>query len=62
MQVVENRVRKKRSRRGLNVFQYAQTVEHDTWEDEKRRQDLQVPDIVMECTFPILTVIPGANI
>ncbi|KAF7977701.1 hypothetical protein HWV62_2962 [Athelia sp. TMB] len=39
--VVESRVRKKRSRKGLNVFQFAQTVEEDTWEDEKRRQDLQ---------------------
>ncbi|KZP05212.1 hypothetical protein FIBSPDRAFT_923225 [Athelia psychrophila] len=39
--VVESRVRKKRSRKGLNVFQFAQTVEEDTWEDEKRRKDLQ---------------------
>lgn len=38
---MESRVRKKRSRKGLNVFQFAQTVEEDTWEDEKRRKDLQ---------------------
>jgi hypothetical protein len=40
--VVENRARKKRSPKGLNIFQFAQTVEHDAWEDEKRRRDLQV--------------------
>jgi len=39
--VVENRVRKKRSPRGSDIFQFAQTVEHDAWQDEKRRQDLQ---------------------
>jgi len=40
--VVESRSRKKKSRGDLNVFQFAQTVEHDAWADEKRRQDLQV--------------------
>lgn len=48
-------MRKKRSRKGLNVFQFAQTVEEDTWEDEKRRKDLQV-----RCTsnfgFDLLTI------
>ncbi|KIM78501.1 hypothetical protein PILCRDRAFT_824407 [Piloderma croceum F 1598] len=39
--VVENRARKKRSPRGLNIFQFAQTVEQDAWEDEKRRKDLR---------------------
>lgn len=40
--VVESGARKKKSRGGLNIFQFAQTVEHDAWEDEQRRQALQV--------------------
>jgi hypothetical protein len=39
--VVESRFRKKKSRGDINVFQFAQTVEHDAWADEKRRQNLQ---------------------
>ncbi|KAJ7505572.1 hypothetical protein B0H11DRAFT_1708405 [Mycena galericulata] len=32
----------KKSRGGVGVFQFAQTVEHDAWEDEKRKRDIQV--------------------
>jgi hypothetical protein len=39
--VVDPCFRKKKSRGGLNVFQFAQTVEDEAWEDDKRRQDLQ---------------------
>ncbi|KAJ6620737.1 hypothetical protein B0H10DRAFT_2020339 [Mycena sp. CBHHK59/15] len=38
--VVESR-RRKKSRGGIGVFQFAQTVEHDAWEDEKRQRDIQ---------------------
>ncbi|KAJ7246398.1 hypothetical protein C8J57DRAFT_1360395 [Mycena rebaudengoi] len=38
--VVESR-RRKKSRGGVGVFQFAQTVEHDAWEDEKRQRDIQ---------------------
>ncbi|KAJ6557216.1 hypothetical protein DFH09DRAFT_540359 [Mycena vulgaris] len=38
--VVESR-RRKKSRGGVGVFQFAQTVEHDAWEDEKRKLDIQ---------------------
>ncbi|KAJ7718127.1 hypothetical protein DFH07DRAFT_761678 [Mycena maculata] len=31
----------KKSRGGVGVFQFAQTVEHDAWEDEKRKRDIQ---------------------
>lgn len=40
--VVESRIRKKKSRGGVGVFQFAQTVEDDAWKDEKRRKDLEV--------------------
>ncbi|KAJ7465301.1 hypothetical protein FB451DRAFT_1488972 [Mycena latifolia] len=38
--VVESR-RRKKSRGGVGVFQFAQTVEHDAWEDETRKLDIQ---------------------
>ncbi|KAF8073646.1 hypothetical protein FPV67DRAFT_1666409 [Lyophyllum atratum] len=38
--VVESRVRRKKSR-GIGVFKYAQTVENDVWEDEKRAENIQ---------------------
>ncbi|KAJ7695723.1 hypothetical protein B0H17DRAFT_1271193 [Mycena rosella] len=38
--LVESR-RRKKSRGGVGVFQFAQTVEHDAWEDEKRKLDIQ---------------------
>jgi hypothetical protein len=41
LSVVESR-RRKKSRGGVGVFQFAQTVEHDAWEDEKRQRDIQV--------------------
>lgn len=40
--VVESRVRRKKSRGGIGVFQFAQTVEHDVWEDERRQKAIQV--------------------
>ena len=40
--VVDSRVRRKKSRRGVGVFQYAQTVENDAWDDVQRQKDIQV--------------------
>ena len=40
--VVESRVRRKKSRGGVGVFQYAQTVENDAWDDVQRQKDIQV--------------------
>ncbi|KAF9235188.1 hypothetical protein BU15DRAFT_78283 [Melanogaster broomeanus] len=39
--VVESRFRRKKSRGGLDVFQFAQTVENDTWDDQQLRKSLQ---------------------
>jgi len=39
--VVESRVRRKKSRGGVGVFQYAHTVEGDAWKDEQSQKDLQ---------------------
>ncbi|TFK40710.1 hypothetical protein BDQ12DRAFT_679898 [Crucibulum laeve] len=39
--VIESRVRRKKSRGGIGVFQYAQTVEKDAWQDEQRQKDIQ---------------------
>ncbi|KDR82625.1 hypothetical protein GALMADRAFT_238041 [Galerina marginata CBS 339.88] len=39
--VIESRVRRKKSRGGIGLFQYAQTVENDVWEDENRQKDIQ---------------------
>ncbi|KAF8895310.1 hypothetical protein BD779DRAFT_1498770 [Infundibulicybe gibba] len=39
--VIESRVRRKKSRGGMGVFQFAQTVEHDAWQDEGRQKDIQ---------------------
>ncbi|KAI9568329.1 hypothetical protein HD554DRAFT_758683 [Boletus coccyginus] len=39
--VVESRFRRKKSRGGVDVFQFAQTVEPDAWEDNALRQNLQ---------------------
>ncbi len=40
--VVESRVRRKKYRGGVGVFQYAHTVEGDAWKDEKSQKDIQV--------------------
>ena len=40
--VVDSRVRRKKSRGGVGVFQYAQTVENDAWDDVQRQKDIQV--------------------
>ncbi|KXN88130.1 RNA polymerase II nuclear localization protein iwr1 [Leucoagaricus sp. SymC.cos] len=42
--VVESRVRRKKYRGGVGVFQYAQTVEDEAWKDEKSQKDIQVCD------------------
>ncbi|KAH0832230.1 hypothetical protein J3R83DRAFT_13201 [Lanmaoa asiatica] len=39
--VVESRLRRKKTRGGVDVFQFAQTVEPDAWEDSELRQNLQ---------------------
>ncbi|KAF8909012.1 hypothetical protein CPB84DRAFT_1813251 [Gymnopilus junonius] len=40
--VVESRVRRKKSRGGVGMFQYAQTVENDAWDDAQRQKNIQV--------------------
>lgn len=39
--VVERSVRRKKTRGGAGVFQYAQTVEDGVWKDEKTQKDIQ---------------------
>jgi len=39
--VVDSRVRRKKSRGGVGVFQYAQTVENDAWDDVQGQKDIQ---------------------
>ncbi|KAF8636003.1 hypothetical protein AX15_000164 [Amanita polypyramis BW_CC] len=39
--VVESRVRKKKTRGGLEVFQFAQTVEDEAWKDESQKRVIQ---------------------
>ncbi|KAF8967109.1 hypothetical protein BDZ97DRAFT_566928 [Flammula alnicola] len=38
---VESRIRRKKSRGGVGVFQYAQTVEDDAWDDATRQKAIQ---------------------
>ncbi|KDQ62178.1 hypothetical protein JAAARDRAFT_170388 [Jaapia argillacea MUCL 33604] len=38
--VFESKVRRKKSKGGLDVFQFAETVEGDAWDDAKRTKDL----------------------
>lgn len=40
--VVDQGPRKKRSKAGLNVFRFAETVEVEAWEDERKKKDLEV--------------------
>lgn len=41
----------------MNVFQFAETVEPDTWDDEKQKQDLEVritaAELVRSLTSPV---------
>ncbi|KAF8237136.1 hypothetical protein L208DRAFT_1431751 [Tricholoma matsutake] len=39
--VVESGVRRKKSRGGIGVFQFAQTVENDAWQDEEKQKGIQ---------------------
>ncbi|KAI0316267.1 hypothetical protein OF83DRAFT_262772 [Amylostereum chailletii] len=39
--VIESRVRRKKSKGGVDLFQFATTVEQDAWSDAKRTRDLQ---------------------
>lgn len=57
--VVESRFKRKKSRGGVDVFQFAQTVEHDAWEDNELRQNLQVgrPMRVFVVRFLILGLV-----
>lgn len=52
--VVESRVRRKKSRGGMDVFQFAQTVEDDDWKDEKCKKDLeaQISRLTREVSKP----------
>jgi len=40
--VVESKVRRKKTKGAVGVFQYAQTIEDGAWNDEKSQKDLQV--------------------
>jgi hypothetical protein len=40
--VIDSRVRRKKSRGGVGVFQYADTVEDGVWKDAKSQKDIQV--------------------
>ena len=40
--VVDSRIRRKKLRPGVKVFQFAETVEQDAWTDESRTKDLKV--------------------
>ncbi|KAJ7043837.1 hypothetical protein C8F04DRAFT_1250469 [Mycena alexandri] len=59
---VESR-RRKKSRGGVGVFQFAQTVEHDAWEDDKRKRDIedQVSRLARESASAILEPKPTAR-
>ncbi|KIJ14928.1 hypothetical protein PAXINDRAFT_12198 [Paxillus involutus ATCC 200175] len=64
--VVESRVRRKKSRGGVDVFQFAQTVEHDAWEDQQLRQNLQsqISKLAQDSTEPAkgqASPVPEAN-
>ncbi|KIL67932.1 hypothetical protein M378DRAFT_196899 [Amanita muscaria Koide BX008] len=52
--VVESRVRRKKSRGGMDVFQFAQTIEDDDWKDEKCKKDLeaQISRLTREVSKP----------
>ncbi|KAI0917516.1 hypothetical protein AcW1_007304 [Taiwanofungus camphoratus] len=39
--VVDSRLRRKKSRSALNVFQFAETVEPGAWDDEQKKKDLE---------------------
>ncbi|KAA1473809.1 hypothetical protein DENSPDRAFT_297712 [Dentipellis sp. KUC8613] len=39
--VVESRIRRKKSRGGMDVFQFAETLEQDAWDDERATKELQ---------------------
>lgn len=47
--VVESRIRRKKSRGGVGVFQYAHTVEDGAWQDEKSQKDIQVSYLSLVC-------------
>lgn len=40
--VVESRLRRKKSKGGTGVFQFAKTVEESVWEDEEQQKAIQV--------------------
>ena len=40
--VVESRVRRKKSRGGMDVFQFAQTVEDGAWKDDNMKKVIEV--------------------
>ncbi|KAI0685016.1 hypothetical protein BC835DRAFT_1386570 [Cytidiella melzeri] len=39
--VVEGRSRRKKTKGGMSVFQFAETVEQTAWQDERQKEDLQ---------------------
>lgn len=61
--VVESGMPRKKSRAAMDIFQFAQTVEDDTWKDEARQRAIQVRNM-WQPTISVLTVtfVPGSNI
>lgn len=49
--VVDSRLRRKKSRSALNVFQFAETVEPGAWDDEQKKKDLEVCAEVSVLTY-----------
>ncbi|CAL1713507.1 unnamed protein product [Somion occarium] len=67
--VVDQGPRKKRSKAGLNVFRFAETVEVEAWEDERKKKDLEerITALARESskkkqTIPETSVIPAEPI
>ena len=56
--VVESRFRRKKTRAGLDVFQFAQTLDHDAWEDNEFRQNLRVGRRIRVLSCAGLVVMP----
>ncbi|KAF7296485.1 Iwr1 domain-containing protein [Mycena chlorophos] len=47
----ESSRRRKKSRGGAGVFQFAQTVEDDAWADERKKRDIQSPDWLLSLVW-----------
>ncbi|KAI0345656.1 hypothetical protein BDW22DRAFT_1353226 [Trametopsis cervina] len=61
--VIESKSRRKKSKAGMNVFQFAETVEQAAWDDEKQKQDLQsrLTSLAREKAKRAVKPMPGAT-